>query len=52
VVIGGVFTQDIAETENKVPFLGNLPFIGKLFQFRSDRDERAELLVFLAPRIL
>lgn len=52
VVIGGVFTQDTSETENKVPFLGDLPFIGKLFQFQSDKDKRAELLVFLAPRIL
>jgi type IV pilus assembly protein PilQ len=52
VVIGGVFTQNTAETENKVPYLGDIPIIGKFFQYQSDTDKRAELLVFLAPRIL
>ena len=52
VVIGGVFTQNTAETENKVPYLGDIPIVGKFFQYQSDTDKRAELLVFLAPRIL
>jgi type IV pilus assembly protein PilQ len=52
VVIGGVFTQETVDTTNKVPFLGDIPILGKLFQYKKDSDIRKELLVFLAPRII
>ena len=52
VVIGGVFTQETSDGEDKVPFLGDLPVIKHLFRFKSDKDVRKELLVFLAPRII
>jgi type IV pilus assembly protein PilQ len=52
VVIGGVFTQETSDGEDKVPFLGDLPIIKHLFRFKSDKDVRKELLVFLAPRII
>jgi type IV pilus assembly protein PilQ len=52
VVIGGVFTQETVDTTNKVPFFGDIPIIGKLFQYKKDSDVRKELLVFLAPRII
>ena len=52
VVIGGVFTQETSDGEDKVPFLGDLPIIQHLFRFKSDKDVRKELLVFLAPRII
>ncbi len=52
VVIGGVFTQTTTEAEKKVPFLGDIPIIGRLFRYQKEQDARKELLVFLAPRIL
>ena len=52
VVIGGVFTQETVDTTNKVPFFGDIPIIGKLFQYKKDSDVRKELLVFLAPRVI
>ncbi|MDB3945534.1 type IV pilus secretin PilQ [Gammaproteobacteria bacterium] len=52
VVIGGVFTQETSDGEDKVPFLGDLPVVKHLFRFKSDKDVRKELLVFLAPRII
>ena len=52
VVIGGVFTQESSDGEDKVPFLGDIPFVKHLFRYKSDKDVRKELLVFLAPRII
>ena len=52
VVIGGVFTQSTSDTENELPYLGDIPIIGNLFKYRKETDVRKELLVFLAPRVL
>jgi type IV pilus assembly protein PilQ len=52
VVIGGVFTQETIDATNKVPFFGDLPFVGKFFRYEKGTDVRKELLVFLAPRII
>lgn len=52
VVIGGVFTQETVDSTNKVPFFGDIPIFGKLFQYNKDSDVRKELLVFLAPRAI
>jgi type IV pilus assembly protein PilQ len=51
-VIGGVFTQETIDATNKVPFFGDLPFVGKFFRYKKDSNVRKELLVFLAPRII
>ncbi len=52
VVIGGVFTQETVDSVDKVPFFGDLPFVGSMFRHKKDTDVRKELLVFLAPRII
>jgi len=52
VVIGGIYIQDEASQTDKVPVLGDLPYIGFLFKQNSKSDERLELLVFVTPRIL
>ena len=52
VVIGGVFTQETSDGEDKVPVLGDIPLVKHLFRFKTDKDVRKELLVFLAPRII
>jgi type IV pilus assembly protein PilQ len=52
VVIGGIFTQDERNEVNKVPFLGDIPFVGYLFQNRVRSTNKTELLVFITPKIV
>ncbi len=52
IVIGGVFTNKQSKTVDKVPFLGDLPYLGRLFKRDVVEDSKTELLVFLTPRIM
>jgi type IV pilus assembly protein PilQ len=52
VVIGGIYTQEERSTTNKVPVLGDLPYVGFLFKNNIKSDERRELLIFITPRII
>ncbi len=52
VVIGGIFTQTERDTINKVPLLGDIPFLGLLFQNKVRSTNRTELLVFITPKIV
>jgi type IV pilus assembly protein PilQ len=52
VVIGGIYEQVESNTENKVPFLGDLPIIGYAFKEQQRRNDRTELLIFLTPRVV
>jgi type II secretory pathway component GspD/PulD (secretin) len=51
-IIGGLIRKDISQTENKVPFLGNIPFFGFLFKNKANSDSRKELLIFVSPHII
>jgi len=51
-VVGGILTETLSETNNRVPGLGKIPGIGALFRSRAQTDSRQELLIFLAPRII
>jgi len=52
VVLGGIYETERRETVNKVPFLGDIPGVGYLFRSKSRTDNKAELLIFVTPRIL
>ncbi len=52
VVIGGIFTQDEQTEVNKVPLLGDIPYLGYLFQNRVKSTRKTELLVFITPKIV
>ncbi|EZH77365.1 fimbrial protein [Ectopseudomonas composti] len=52
IVIGGVFSNTQTSAVEKVPFLGDLPFLGRVFRRDIIRDNKAELLVFITPRIM
>ncbi|WNH53276.1 type IV pilus secretin PilQ family protein [Stenotrophomonas oahuensis] len=52
VVIGGVYEFTDRNSVNKVPFLGDVPFLGNLFKKRSRNKDKAELLVFVTPKVL
>jgi len=52
IVIGGVFSNTQSKSVDKVPFLGDLPFIGRVFRRDLVQDRKSELLVFITPRIM
>lgn len=52
IVIGGVFSNTQTKSVDKVPFLGDLPFVGRIFRRDSVQDQKSELLVFITPRIM
>ena len=52
VVVGGVYEFSNREDLRKVPFLGDVPVLGNLFKNKNKQVEKAELLIFVTPRIL
>ena len=52
VVLGGIYETERRETITKVPFLGDIPFAGALFRNKQRLNNKAELLIFVTPRIL
>lgn len=52
VVLGGVFTSEDSTATLKTPFLGDLPFIGRLFKQELQNSKKTELLVFITPKIV
>ena len=51
IVLGGLIQDDVRATRKKVPLLGSIPFLGRLFQNRSTTRTKVHLLVFLRPTI-
>lgn len=52
VVLGGIYQQESVNNLNRVPLLGDLPYLGFLFRQKSDSDEKQELLIFVTPKII
>lgn len=52
VVLGGIFQTEKIEGETKVPFFGDIPYLGVLFRQKIKNEEKRELLIFITPRIL
>ena len=52
ILIGGVFSNTQNKAVDKVPFLGDLPFVGRVFRRDVVQNEKSELLVFITPRII
>ena len=52
VVIGGFARESDIQTQERVPFLGDLPYVGFLFKTTQKNQSRSELLVFITPRII
>ena len=52
VVIGGVYEFSDRASVAKVPFLGDIPFLGNLFKKKGRSKEKAELLIFVTPKVL
>jgi type IV pilus assembly protein PilQ len=52
VVLGGIFTQTDRDEVNKVPLLGDIPYVGNLFKNKQRISNRTELLIFITPKIV
>ena len=52
VVIGGIFEISETESVNKVPVLGDIPYVGALFRNKTRASNKTELLVFLTPKVI
>jgi len=52
VVLGGLFQTDITKSVTKVPLLGDIPFLGRLFKRTKDVENKTSLLIFITPRVI
>ena len=52
VVLGGVFRTEEVDSVAKVPVLGDIPYLGRLFRNNTARQAKTETLIFITPRIL
>jgi len=52
IVLGGLISDEVRESNSQVPFLGSIPIIGELFKTRSVDKVKTNLMVFIRPRIL
>ena len=52
IVLGGIYEQVTRNEVDKIPVLGDLPLLGFLFRHTLESDQKAELLIFVTPKIL
>jgi len=52
IVIGGLMRNDRTDSENKIPLLGDIPFLGNLFKRKIKNNIKTELLIFLTPHVV
>ncbi len=52
IVMGGLITEERKSMEDKIPFLGDIPFIGRLFRSRSEWSNKRNLLIFVTARLV
>lgn len=52
IVLGGLMDDQVVTTEERVPVLGSLPLLGRLFRFQSSEHDKRKLMVFLKPQIV
>ena len=52
VVLGGIFEETSNNSQTKVPFLGDFPYLGKLFRRDSKTENKRELLIFVTRELL
>ena len=51
-ILGGIYQEENANSQDKVPLLGDIPVIGNLFKYQKKSQTRNELLIFITPRIM
>ena len=51
IAVGGLITSNKNKNEMGIPILDRLPYVGKLFEYKSDTLTRKELVIFITPKI-
>ncbi len=51
-IIGGLIRNEKAKSTDRIPFLSRIPLLGNLFQSKSDRREKREVIIVLTPRVI
>ena len=52
VVMGGLIKEIRSDVDDKIPFLGDIPLIGRLFRSRYEKSEKRNLLIFVTARLV
>ena len=52
VVMGGLITEERKSMEDKIPFLGDIPYLGRFFRSRSEWSDKRNLLLFVTARLV
>ncbi|MBU2225657.1 MAG: general secretion pathway protein GspD [Gammaproteobacteria bacterium] len=52
ILLGGLMSENNTKSHSKVPFLGDLPILGKLFQSEKDSVSKTELIILITPKVL
>ncbi len=52
VVMGGLFKETMVELKEKIPLLGDIPILGLVFRHQGPRPRKAEMVVFLTPKVV
>lgn len=52
VVLGGLIAENVSKTKDKVPVLGDIPFLGRLFRSERSTSEKRNLVVFVTPKLI
>jgi type II secretory pathway component GspD/PulD (secretin) len=52
IALGGLISESVTKVRDKVPVLGDLPFLGRLFRSESDETRKKNLMVFVTPTII
>jgi general secretion pathway protein D len=52
VALGGLIREDVQEVQDKVPIVGDLPYIGRLFRSNSEQHLRRNLVIFVSARLI
>jgi general secretion pathway protein D len=52
VVLGGLMREDVQKTEDKVPIIGDIPFVGRAFRTNVDQHIKRNLIIFVTARLV
>jgi len=52
IIIAGMIKETVSDSESKIPFLADIPFVGNLFKSTAKSTEMKELVIFITPRII
>ena len=52
VVISGLIKEDISESVNKIPILGDIPLLGKLFKYKTKSKDKTEIVIYIVPHLI